>query len=128
MKKVFSVFLSVIFLASAMGMTINSHFCGMKLQSVSLVEQGCCCSEGVLSDKKGTMPKGCCKNEIKVVKITDDYCPSASLHIEKTDMAPVALNFPFTPALSSSTVSQIVCNHSPPPKLDRVVAFRSLLI
>ena len=104
-----------------MGMTINSHFCGMKLQSVSLIEQGCCC-------KKGTMPKGCCKNEVKVVKITDDYSPSSSLHIEKTDIAPFVLNFSFASMLSSNTVSQIVCNHSPPPKLDRVVAFHSLLI
>ena len=103
-------------------MTINSHFCGMKLQSVSLVEQGCCC-------KKGAMPKGCCKNEIKVVKITDDYSPSSSFHVEKTDIAPIVLNFSFASDFLSNSKGAFPSNHSPPPTTgDRVIAFHSLLI
>ncbi|MBI3503186.1 MAG: hypothetical protein HY063_15470 [Bacteroidetes bacterium] len=122
MKKIFSIFLSAIFLISAMGMTINSHFCGMKLQSVSLMKQDCCC-------KKGTMPKGCCKNEIKYVKITDDYSPSSQFHIEKNNIAPVVLHFDFPSAINHLTSSIAFANHSPPPKFeDIVIASHSFLI
>jgi len=122
-KKVFSIFLSVIFLASAMGLTINSHYCGKKLSSVSIVAQGCCCKE------KTPMKKGCCKNEIKYVKIADDYSPSAQFHFTKVDISPVVLNVPFITSVSDKLVSNLFNNLSPPPKLvDRVIAFHSFLI
>ena len=122
MKKVFSIFLTAIFLASAMGMTINSHFCGYKLQSVSLLKQDCCC-------KKGSMPEGCCKNEMKVVKITDDYSPSSVFHIEKTDIPPIILDFSYASDFLSNSTGTFPASHSPPPKTgDRVIAFHSLLI
>jgi len=121
MKKAFSIFLTVIFLFSAMGVTINSHYCGMKLRSVSLIEKDCCC--------KSEMPKGCCKNEITYVKITDQYSPASQLHIEKTDVAPAVCCFVFPSTANHLTSSIAFASHSPPPKFaDRVIAFRSLLI
>lgn len=123
MKKIFSIFLSVIFLASAMGVTINSHYCGMKLKSVSLSSKGCCCKKNI------KMPKDCCKNEIKYVKITDDYSPSADFHFVKADIFPLPLFFAFIPKASPGLFSVISNNHSPPPKFaDKVIAFRSILI
>jgi hypothetical protein len=123
LKKIGSIFLSVIFLASALGVSINSHYCGKKLSSVGLVAQGCCCK------KKTAMKKDCCKNEIKYVKIADDYSPSAQFHFAKVDIAPIVLNFPFVPAISDNSFSILYNNHSPPPKFaDRVIAFRSILV
>src|SRR5438270_6098307 len=105
-----------------MGMTLNSHFCGIKLQSVSLVKHDCCC-------KKGTMPKGCCKNEIKIVKITDDYSPSSQLHVEKTDFAAAAGCFVFHSSFITRHSHFALQSHSPPPKFeDIVIASHSLLI
>ena len=122
-KKVFSIFLSLIFLASAVGMTINSHYCGMKLRSVSLTEKNCCCKK----DKK--MPKDCCKNEIVYVKITDNYSPSTEFHFAKIDIAPIVLSFAFPSNICHLTSSILFKNHSPPPIFaDRVVAFHSFLI
>ena len=79
-----------------MGMTINSHFCGTKFQSVGFTEQHCCC-------KKGSMPKGCCKNEVKFIKITDDYTPSSQFHVEQEYISPVVLNFVFTSTIALNT-------------------------
>ena len=75
------------------------------------------------------MPKGCCKNEVKYVKITDDYSPSSQFHIEKIDVAPIVLDFAFTSAFCPLTSSFVFSNHSPPPKFeDIVIASHSLLI
>ena|ERR1035437_8680495 len=117
------MFLSVIFLASALGLSINSHYCGKKLSSVSLISQECSCKG------KTPMKKGCCKNEIKYVKIADDYSPSAQLHFAKVEVAPVVLTFAFPLTISHLTSSIPFNSHSPPPKFaDRVIAFHSLLI
>ena len=93
-----------------------------KEASISLTQHGCCCD-------KGAMPMGCCKNESKYIKITDDYLPASELHAEKTDIAPVVLNFIYTPYISHDLVFIPSNNHSPPPKFaDRVIAFRSILV
>ena len=122
-KKIFSIFLSVIFLASAMGITINSHFCGMKSEtSLSFVKHDCCCG-------KGAMPKDCCKNEAKYIKITDHYSPSTQFHLAKIDVAPLLLNFSSLPTFADNSVYLLYSKHSPPPKfVDRVIAFQSFLI
>ncbi|TAL56850.1 MAG: hypothetical protein EPN85_14780 [Bacteroidetes bacterium] len=123
MKKIFSVLLSVVFLFSAMGVTINSHYCGMKLKSVSLTAKGCCCKKNV------KMPKDCCKNEIKYVKITDDYSPASQFYVEKIDVLPTIFSFVYSSAISHLPSSLFFENHSPPPGFDdRVIAFRSILI
>ena len=131
MKKVLSIFVSLIFLISAVGMTINSHFCGMNLRSVSLMHQDCCCQpQRALAGKKGTMPKGCCKNEIKVIKITDDYSPASQFHLKKNNIAPIVLNYSFLSIVPTNSVFQISGNHSPPPFQGKelVHLFRSLLL
>ncbi|MDO8627781.1 MAG: hypothetical protein Q7K42_04910 [Candidatus Diapherotrites archaeon] len=104
-------------------MTVNSHYCGMKLRSVSLTEKSCCCK------KNEKMPNDCCKNEIVYVKITDNYSPSTEFHFAKADIAPIVLSFTFIPVISDNSVSILFNNHSPPPKFaDRVIAFHSILV
>lgn len=123
MKKAASILFSLIFLASTLGMTINSHYCGMKLRSVSLVEKSCCCKN------KPAEKKGCCKNEVKYVKITDDYSPASGFQLAKTDIAPLEFSFAFPSAICPLTYSIRSSVHSPPPKFpDRVVCFRTFLI
>jgi|ERR1051326_8389166 hypothetical protein len=122
MKKLFSIFLAVIFLASAMGMNIHSHFCGKKLEYVGVVKHNCCCK------KKSTMPKDCCKNEIKTVKLTDDFTTSESQKISKQNFSITVFEFLFTAQLQNSSDFSLVNYHSPPLKTDRVVVFHSLLI
>lgn len=123
-KKIATIFLTMIFIASAMGITINSHFCGSKLNSVGLTKQDCCCK------KNSKMAKDCCKDEVQTIKITDNYYSSASADIKKIDIAPFILNA--APSVDPILLSKstFLSYHSlPPPRgEDRVIVFRSLLI
>lgn len=75
MKKASAIFLSLLFLTSTIGLTINTHYCPMLNKSeVFLFTKKSCC-EG--KEEKG----GCCKNETKIVKITDNYSPSQSVKV-----------------------------------------------
>lgn len=122
MKKVFSIFIVIVFLTSAMGLTINAHYCGMKLRSVSLTEKDCCC-EAVPAEEKDD----CCTNEIKYIKITDIYSPASQFQAEKVDIALALGCFVFPSSLVIRT--SYFAFQSPPPKFsDPVIAFRTLLI
>ncbi len=74
------------------------------------------------------MPKGCCKNEVKYVKITDEFTPSSEFHVEKPEISPVVLDYSFSSEIFSSPVTFISNSHAPPPKVERFVEFHSFLI
>ena len=116
--------MSLLFLVSTIGLTINSHYCGMKLRSVSLLQQGCCCK-----DKTG-MKDDCCKNKINYVKVVNDYTPASELHLSKTDASPIVLRFSFVPKSLFLSAFEISTNHSPPPliKGERFIVFHSILV
>jgi hypothetical protein len=106
-----------------MGMTINSHFCGKRLSSVSLTKKGCCCK------KSSKMPKGCCKNEVVKVKITDIFSPSTAASVEKSFSSAVVLHSSYQLPVIGLVSYSLYSNHSPPLLFaDRVVAFHSFLI
>ena len=75
MKKVSAIFLSFLFLLSTIGLTINTHYCPMLNKSETSIFTKKSCCEG--KEEKG----GCCKNETKIVKITDNYSPSQSVNL-----------------------------------------------
>ncbi len=123
MKKVVSIFLSILFLASAIGINIHSHYCGGKLESVGVIKKKSCC------DDEKSMPENCCKNETNYVKVNSDYSPAFEFHLAKTTFSSAIIYFEFTPKISFKNYSVLKNNHSPPPKfLDRVIDFRSILV
>ncbi len=68
MQKIISLLFLVIFLASTTGVIVESHYCEMKkCKTENSVKKKCC------SDKTEKHTKGCCKNEIKVIKISDNF-------------------------------------------------------
>jgi hypothetical protein len=75
MKKILSIALSIIILASTSGFTVVKHYCPMnKKTSYSLSTIADCCG------KKGDAGSGCCKNtKIELQKVKDVYTP-APLH------------------------------------------------
>lgn len=112
MKRVFSISFSLLFLLSTVGLTINTHFCPMLNKSeVSLFIKKSCCNG---KEEKG----GCCKNETKIIKITDNYSPSVfSLDFFKTFnifLYPKFISHSFDLDFLSSA---IFSTHSPPPAL-----------
>lgn len=72
MKKLFVLILSILYLGSSVGATINLHFCMNKLVSwgISHVEHGgssTCDFCGMMKD--GETDNGCCKDEQRQVKL-----------------------------------------------------------
>lgn len=68
MKKIFAIFLLLIYTGSAFGIAVDYHFCNGQLTDVSLLHfsdhTGCKCNP---SD----MPKGCCKDKMVFLKGND---------------------------------------------------------
>src|SRR5262245_9127531 len=77
-KKAISILLIPLFLLTTGGFAFNMHFCKMRGIDVSLnINKSSCCG-------KKSMEGGCCKNEVKVIKIKDNYSASSSLTVEKS--------------------------------------------
>lgn len=128
MKKLSIIFLSLLFLVSTVGLTINTHFCGRLHTSMIVLfsEKSCDC-------KNQKMPIGCCKNETKIVKIADDYSPSQSVNIVPSYSClatPLFANNLFVFSASCNTFS-FYLNIRPPllhTAVSLPVLYRSILI
>ena len=69
MKKLIAVFLLTLYTASTFGVTLNFHYCGGRLNHVSVLNL---VDKGICSCNQDTMPKGCC-NDKKVSCKTDNH-------------------------------------------------------
>ena len=68
MKKMISIFFTLIYLNTALGVGIDIHFCGGDIADITIVGLGhahCDCPPG-------SMPPGCCKNVVCFCK-TDNH-------------------------------------------------------
>lgn len=77
MKKVGAIFLLFIYTGTALGASINFHYCGGHLAHVSVLnfggKTGCSCNPDA-------MPKDCCKDELLISK-TDNHNSSQVSYI-----------------------------------------------
>lgn len=80
MKMSFSIVLSILYLAFNIGLGINVHYCGDRVDSVglALVGSSCCCD----SDEE---PPGCCSDETFVFQSEDDQHASSSIQLSGID-------------------------------------------
>ena len=70
MKRLLVTFLSVLYLASALSLTVHVHYCMGKFAGLNFmhsVEERC----GKCGMKKTERSKGCCKDDYKTFKIND---------------------------------------------------------
>lgn len=126
MKKFLAILLTFSLLLSTTGLIVVTHYCGWKCTTgISFgikAEHSCCC--------KKPMTKNCCRNHIKVLKITTDYNKSVQSNF-----------FSFTPfdsltitscniLLKNPAVSlrQFFIYESPPLCKYRTVLYSTLLI
>lgn len=65
MNRVLTIFLLLIYSASAFGITVNYHYCGNQLTHSTVVNFG---SEGGCKCNPEEMPAGCCKDKLICVK------------------------------------------------------------
>ena len=83
MKKFFAIPLAVLILISAMHVTIATHFCGGEIAATTLSLSGKTASCGMTHElKSGTsalasISSNCCRNEITVYSVDNNYAPAA---------------------------------------------------
>lgn len=125
-KKVITILFIPLFLLTTGGVILNSHFCKMRGSSdISFginPEKSCCGNKA--------MQSGCCKNEVKVIKITDDYSPSVKLKTEKENLFTIII----FPSVIAEVIPRILFRvpnyHSPPPHshVRLHILYRSILV
>ena len=76
LRKITHIILSLVLLLSTTGITIDKHYCGSRLVSVSIAgDSQSCCDPG----------DGCCHNDIDTFKLTVDYTVSTvSIDFDQT--------------------------------------------
>ncbi|MES2372733.1 MAG: hypothetical protein V4557_09145 [Bacteroidota bacterium] len=112
MKRSAVAILAIIYIAISSGVVVNIHYCMGKMSSVKLqawTSSSCGCG------KKMESKKGCCKTELKVVKIED---------AQKATYADLAIQVPVTPIVNEPGLLQtpfynaqsvvVPKEHSPP--------------
>ncbi len=67
MKKLVSIFVSIVYLVLSTGVLINMHYCQGKIESISIITNAskCCCVSMDYDD-------GCCSNEQLLVQLDID--------------------------------------------------------
>ena len=110
MKKILAILFSIFYFGFSSGAAFSIHYCMKEFVSVSQKTDGICAKCGV-KDKKG-----CCKTEIKVVKV-DDSQKSDLLKIDflgQISEIPVKHQFPvIDKSFSATKYTQIQINGPP---------------
>lgn len=110
MKKVTIAILAVIYLTVSSGVAMNIHYCMGKVASVDLMHNTDKCGKCGMKTKGG-----CCKDEFKIVKLSDSH----KLIVNEINFfTPVASiekpNNNFNSNLFSTDSRAVYNNHSPP--------------
>ena len=89
LRKISHIILSLILLVSTMGLTIDKHYCGTRLVSVSILnDTDPCCDPG----------DGCCHDDSETYKLSVDYTLSQSdIDFNQAPIVLPALSFLYVP-------------------------------
>ncbi|MCW3076530.1 MAG: hypothetical protein JWO32_1139 [Bacteroidetes bacterium] len=87
----------LVYVVSVCGVTINKHFCGGELESVSLIKQNSCCGEETQDE-----PSDCCQDEtLHLSNKTESITNNVIFNIQSFYQTPIAIlhSFLFHPCL-----------------------------
>ena len=109
MKKVFIAILALVYLTVSSGVALTVHYCMGKVASVDILHGSDKCSKCGMKTKGG-----CCKDEFKIVKLSDSHkLITNEIHL----FAPIAIaentKSIFDPGIHTG-VDDVINNHSPP--------------
>jgi hypothetical protein len=112
MKKIIVILLTFLYLIPAIGFSIDVHWCGSKIQAVSIQtshKKQCPC--------RMEMPKGCCKDLHQVIKLTDNQCLASTLSVPNNNFIIHFTNVSHLPLKLSFTQVKIFdfSNYHAPP-------------
>jgi hypothetical protein len=113
MQKFLVIFFSMLYLTVTSGITMNLHYCGGKLKTVSFFsnnEKGCC------GTKKKS--KGCCKDKTKLIKVEENHKASKVTEASNPTVHLVALlSSQLLFNLSNDNSVDIISKYYSPPVL-----------
>lgn len=126
MKLLAHIALTLLILASSVGVTVASHYCGYTLQQVAVnAEADPCCHQA-------SMPEGCCHDEIKHFSVDEQYHGQNSLQMDASaKLVLQTLTYFFTHELFKvdEELSTWTAYQSPPPaESDIYIKVQSFLI
>jgi hypothetical protein len=111
MQRITSILLSILIISLSAGVTINTHFCGGNLESVSFYQdKDCCCGDG-------EMESNCCSNETIQYQTDQQFAPVSfewKVKVFKTVAAAVQ-----TEIVSFQLLSHKAYQNYKPPLLQR---------
>lgn len=112
LKKVFVIFLTLIYLIVASGTAFSFHYCKGKMNSISFAwkkNEDCC-------GKKKMTKKNCCKEKTSVLKINDSQYSSTSLKTPTTSIKTIDACFAQVNINLNKNVGIKICStvHAPP--------------
>jgi hypothetical protein len=111
MKKLIASFAVFIYLAFVTGVMVNHHFCMDRYDSVNFYKTA---SDWCGTCGMHTQNKGCCHDEITILKLQDDH-KTSSFGFELKNLEPVVTDLPEFIALEISNDRSVDhLNHSPP--------------
>jgi hypothetical protein len=111
MKQILASFAVFIYFAFVTGVMVNSHFCMDRFDSFRLYKTTSdrCGRCGMHTDKKG-----CCHDEITIIKLQDDH-KTSSFSFDLKNLDPIVTDLPEFIALEMSNDRSIDhLSHSPP--------------
>jgi hypothetical protein len=112
MKKIVASLAVIIYFIFACGVLVNLHYCMDRYDSFRLYKAA---SDWCTRCGMHTKSKGCCHDEVKIVKLQGDYqTSSASFAFKNIQPVVIAFNELLSTSLLKSNEPLIVSGHSPP--------------
>jgi hypothetical protein len=109
MKKLIASFTVIVYFAFACGVIVNYHYCMDRYDSFSLYQASSDCP--MMHTKKS----GCCHDEVKIIKIQDNYqTSSASFSFENIQLAVTTPSEFLSVILLNEDIALNKTDHSPP--------------
>ncbi|PVX51938.1 hypothetical protein C7377_0232 [Balneicella halophila] len=142
MKKVLSILLSFIIVASHMYLTIGTHFCGGEAVETKIMfgksHLGCgmmemtkhCDAPENYNENQTTVGKvPCCKNEYETIQSVDNFLKNATQTVEKIDFVVAFIYVTLNVDLFSRESQHFFVDyHAPPLEKDAQVLFQTFLL
>ena len=112
MKKLIASFTVIVYFAFACGVMVNYHYCMDRFDSISFFKaSGDWCPKCQMH----TSGRGCCHDEVKIVKLQDDHQTSSASFEFKNVLPPVTTHSEFLfVTIFSEENSLNKTDHSPP--------------
>ncbi|WP_196885302.1 HYC_CC_PP family protein [Aureivirga sp. CE67] len=134
--KIASSFLAFVVLLSTVSFTVEKHFCGGELASVSFFANADKCEMESLEKSENSVchevsKKSCCEDEISKLKATntDTQCNHENIKLPKLDfVAPFLYTFVFNFEEKRIEIIPNKKQESPPLTKDRPVLFQTFLL